>query len=621
MNVRIKKELQPLFWPWFVCAVIGILPLAVWGITDILFSSPSSSYDLLHWRRNAYFIANSTFVLGVAILVSLPFGSELQQRTLGLLFSQPLPRWQIWREKMQVMLAAVLTLTLAHAAGYLTNPSAFLPNLKFAILFLLVVVCSGVFWSLVSRSVLGGIVLSLFSLAALFLLAYAFTDQYFFIQGTTYQLSSTRSFVMIAALLMAPLFLWLAWRKFSRMEPSVSWENESSAGWSDSLRSGLPWLRSRPGSPIFNFILKELHLLKPIFRMMAAFVLLWAGAALGATMLPSKTVLFTNIINGLSSVYAPLIIILSGCLSLGEEKKLGIHAANLSLPLSPARQWLIKNLLASAAGLIATVILFSIMPHLTGHKLDVLPSKILNESLDLTAVVWMLVICLIQISFATAVIANRMSYAAFLSVIMAGGSAALFFSGWALGHYLNLPVQKPLFYLIAHAQMTCWLAQKWIILGSILLWGISCLSMVYAGWRCFRYLNSETQKFTHVLIIMLGCTLPLAMMHGAVSRQLDRENFMKSSLCQEVKAAFVSLNMDVFPSDKKRESDVAHHDVMATGKISPLTEAWLRDCKFIVIYEPEKAVTGSKPTIRVIVQFTKPGRYETVYLKTRTITQ
>ena len=141
--------------------------------------------------------------------------------------------------------------------------------------------------------------------------------------------------------------------------------------------------------------------------------------------------------------------------------------------------------------------------------------------------------------------------------------------------------------------------------------------MVYAGWRCFRYLNSETQKFTHALIIMLGVTLPLAMMHGAASRQLDRENFMQSSLCQEVKAAFVSLNMDVFPSDKKQELDVPHDHVMATDKISPPTEVWLRDCTFKVIYEPEKTLTASKPTIRVIVQFTKPGRYETIFLKPR----
>lgn len=619
MNVRLKKEVHTLFWPWFVCVVVGFLPLVVWWITNLLFSAPSSAYDLLNWRRTGYFIANSTFVLGVAILVSLPFGSELQQRTLGLLLSQPLPRWHIWREKILVMLTAVLTLTLAHAAGYLADPAALLPNLKMAALFLLVMVSSGIFWSLVSRSVLGGIVLSLFSMAALFLVAYAFTDQYFYLHGTTYRLSSTRSFVLTTALLAAPVFLWLAWRRFSRMEPAVSWENESSNTCS-TANSGLPWIRSRADRPTFNFILKELHLLKPVFRMMTAFALLWIAAVLGALILPSKTVLFTNIINGLSSVYVPLVIILSGCLSLGEEKKLGLHTANLSLPISPSRQWFLKNLLASVTGLTATVILFALMPHLTGHKLDVMPSKALSEAWTLTVVVWMLVFCLIQISFGTAVIANRLGYAAFLSVIMIAGSVAIFFGGWVLGHYLQLPVQKPLFYLVAHGQMTCWLAQKWIILGSILLWGFSCLSMVYAGWKCFRYVNSETQKFTQALIVILIGTLPLAMIHGAVSNQLARETFMQSTLSQDVKAAFVSLNMDAFPSERNHEVTVPHHLVMATQKISPLTEVWLRDCTFKVIYDAPKIADSSKPAIRVIVQFTTPGRYETIFLKPRSAT-
>jgi hypothetical protein len=108
MNIRLKKEFQSLFWPWVVIAAIGLLPLINWALQMAGF---------VRTDKFIYFLANSTYVIGVVLLAAIPLGMEFQERTWTSLFSQPCTRSQILRDKLLVSATAILTVTLLHIIG------------------------------------------------------------------------------------------------------------------------------------------------------------------------------------------------------------------------------------------------------------------------------------------------------------------------------------------------------------------------------------------------------------------------------------------------------------------------------------------------------------------------
>src|ERR1700737_2610155 len=90
---RLFKEARPLFWPW--CAVMAAAMLPV--IQRSHFNEGISVFGLL---------------LGFPLLASFALGNEFQHRTLSMLLAQPVERMEIWREKMSVTAAGVLSAAL-----------------------------------------------------------------------------------------------------------------------------------------------------------------------------------------------------------------------------------------------------------------------------------------------------------------------------------------------------------------------------------------------------------------------------------------------------------------------------------------------------------------------------
>jgi len=601
MNIRLKKEFQALFWPWLVAAGIGLLPLFNWLLL---------SAGLTHSNKFVYFLANSAYMIGVAVLAALPFGNEFQERTLSMLLSQPCSRKQIWREKMFAPAILILLLTLVHAAGYLPSiyHTELAQQLRPALAFVVFLFCSGTYWTLFSRSIIGGVALSLYSLAVLYLLAYAFTQKAYYTTGTTSLHAATENFLIISSLLLAPLFFWLSWRKFSRMDIPGNGDSEAGHSMTSSLgKYGFSALRSQTASPITNLVRKEFHLLRPAYIMMGLFAALWLLAAFMAWLIPAKQGLLTNIVDGFCAIYAPLLLLIAGSLSLGEEKNLGIHTTNLSSPISIRTQWLVKNAIASFTGLLGTVVLLAVMTQLVGSRIPLTPAKMFTESASFIAASCILMVLLVQVCFWAAAVTNRTTHAAILAALAVIGFAATFNIGMWLGTHAGWLAQTPVFYLMAHNQWSTWALFRTVEIVSLWSLFIGLALVMVPSWTYFRRLQHEPKDQLLSLRLPLITLLVLGTLTGAVQNRLY--NFRDSSLYLETKSALLSLQADTYLPGKKREYSLSYADLAATGKLSAQTRTWLRDCTFKVNY------MSSRSFILVDIHFPQSNDTDSIFLK------
>src|SRR5262245_57176728 len=142
--LRLKKEARAIFWPW--CAIV---------LARLLLYLP------IHPESTGVFLTQGlldalvgAFWLGIPLLAALPFGIEFQHQTMGLLFSQPMDRREIWHEKWLVMVSAIVSA----GALYWVGPGAFAGLTGFSVIagmWVVITICSAAFWSLTAGSVIG----------------------------------------------------------------------------------------------------------------------------------------------------------------------------------------------------------------------------------------------------------------------------------------------------------------------------------------------------------------------------------------------------------------------------------------------------------------------------------
>jgi len=614
MNVRIEKEFHSLFWVWLVAASIGVLPLLYSLLTNVLAHEFYINIGRTDSYKSAYFLANCAFMVGVALLAALPFGNEFQERTLSMLLSQPCSREQIWREKMLAPVILILLLVLAHAIGYLPaiNHSAVAEQLRTTPAFVVFLFCAGTYWTLFSRSIIGGVALSLFNLAVLYLLAFAFTQKAYFIFGNTDLQLATENLLIISSLSLAPIFFWLSWRKFSRLDVPSHFGFEAGGHMtSSSINRSFAALRSTTDSPITNLARKELRLLRPAFTMMGLFSSLWLLTAFIAWLLPSKQELMTDIINGFSAIYAPLLLLVAGSLSLGEEKNLGIHAINLSSPIPIRTQWFVKNIMACLTGLLGTMVLLAVMTFLVGHQVTIMPAKIFTESAGFLTTICILIILLVQICFWAATVTNRTIHAAFLASLSVMGFATLFNIGMWLGQLTGLLAQKPVLFLMAHFQVSSQAFLYGIGLASLWSLFIGFALVIVPGWIYFRRLHNETKDQFLSLRLPSITLLSFGMIAGALNNCLQENNFKESSLYRETSTALQILRINNYEPGQKLSYTLRPQELVATGQLSDQTKRWLRNSTIMITYNPSKSFI----LVNIDINFPSPGARDTIYMK------
>jgi hypothetical protein len=321
MNARIRMmaDARSLFWPWCIVAAVGLL------------SVPYLS--LLPFGLEMDVVAGIVFCIGFPLLATLSFGNEFQFGTFSSLLSQPIERSTIWREKLAVIVVAVPSAAIAYAFGAHRMGWA-IQDITVLALWLMVTVGSSAYWTLLARSTIGGLVLNGLQSMALVLI--------FVPQLNRFRANRPELLLAIGSFALAytAVLLYLGRRKLLRFQVTGAGpgSNVLATNW------GIPLsklLRPTASGGTLNLVRKEIHLLWPLLPLTAI--------ALGSLLavLPLRFVSGDRdwiVSVGISIVFihGSLVAILAGALSLGEERSLGLHAWNMTLPVSVLRQWAIK---------------------------------------------------------------------------------------------------------------------------------------------------------------------------------------------------------------------------------------------------------------------------------------
>jgi hypothetical protein len=345
MNVnRILKEARPLFWPWCAVMAAGLF---------LLFRPPSA-------------IASAGFLglAGIPVLATLAFGEEFELRTFPLQLSQPIDRLAIWNEKITVSLLFVLPVVLVYGIALRLPPvRANLQGLGFYAAWIIASLASASFWTLMTRSLVGGVVLNIVVTS---LISYTVNMASWLHHPAPNMPSNATGATTFSLFIYAALTLWLGRRALERFEVTggAAGDDLLTAGGNAIPQTLGGWLRPRPTGQTLNLFRKEIRLLRPVWFITLAASIGWVCLVLMRLDHAGKsTEIFQIIVVSMAAISTLMIAILAGSLSLGEEKTSGTHAWQLTLPVPALLQWRVKLFMAMLAGFVGAWLLPVLITH------------------------------------------------------------------------------------------------------------------------------------------------------------------------------------------------------------------------------------------------------------------
>jgi ABC-type transport system involved in multi-copper enzyme maturation permease subunit len=341
-TTRILKEARSLFWPWCTVIIAGALPLLEQSQSVPMEGAPL--WGVHHLIEPISFLG---FFLGIPLLATLSLGNEFQHRTLPLLLSQPVGRMEIWGQKMSVTIVAVVSAALVFCCGW---RSALQQDPELWVVggaFITAMVASATFWTLFARSTIGGLALN--GVNSFIPLAWHIRRDWI------PEAMTARSAAAFAFLSYMGVMLWLGRRTLARFQVTggMAGDDLLMAG-SNVMPEALAGLfRCRPTGAVLNLIRKEFRLLRPVWLISLLAVPVWICLPLfGYTLERGSAPAVLMVI-----AFTPLIAVLAGTMSLGEERTSGTHSWHMTLPVSARRQWLTKLVAAMFTGLVCAVLL------------------------------------------------------------------------------------------------------------------------------------------------------------------------------------------------------------------------------------------------------------------------
>ena len=387
-------------------------------------------------------------------------------------------------------------------------------------------------------------------------------------------------------------FLWLGWRKFALLELGDVSFGEG-APLSEALAGEkwwLGWLRCRPTGSLRNLMRKELRLLKPVFLIAAMFSGCWLVTLALLFLQPARKETFEAVFNVLSAIYMPLLAVLAGCVSLGEEKTLGLTAWHLTLPVSARRQWLVKLSIAAAAGAALGLVLPWFLAWMTVAKVEVGLIYLMHDQGDgvqmlLNGVLLLLVseLMFVMSFWAATLLANtvRAALTGVISLAGLGGCAAL--GAWCALQLGGL--EKPLLLLVtAHFQLPPDFFWQLFLLPFLFLCLVTSISLTALAQSLvqFRRAQAQTGALLKYLAILAATAFVLSFWcsdfevsgHGSYNAQLEAD--LSNAL-----RALPSKELDF---SSRRSRVVTLRELEQTGKLSHPTRAWLRNTS--ITYRP-----------------------------------
>jgi hypothetical protein len=362
MYPRLAKELRALWLAWCVAALAA---------AGYLVALNQSGFARGEFGSFLIGLAGFAFVAGCLLLAALPMGSELQERTLALLLSQPLERARLWKEKLLAATIAVGALAIVHGTAAGATGQVRLGEAVIYLLFLAAAICSAGYWTLATRSVIGGIVTAV---GAPIGLSFAVHVTVYYGLGLRpgFDERTTTVLAICAGAVYSAFFLWLGRRQFVELElkDPLTWGNaQVPEAFVPKILVAL--FRCRPAGALRNLIRKEVCLQKPIFLISAVFATGWFLVFFLLVVEPAHQYIYVGTLNALTAIQIILTVVLTGCVSLGEEKALGLAAWHLTLPVSARRQWLVKLGVAAGVVVVMGFVLPLLLAVLTSIKTNV----------------------------------------------------------------------------------------------------------------------------------------------------------------------------------------------------------------------------------------------------------
>ena len=615
MTVQIKKEFRVLLAPWIV-AIGASFSLPVVNALSGRMRSPFHDVLPLQWLGT---LVGVCIFVACLVMAAMSFGVEIHHRTFGLLLAQPVERSRIWWSKMLPLAGAYISVGVAIVAGQYLAVAAWGTSFQswngsglFAPVVLLAgVMCSSAFWTLQSRSVIGGMVLPL-AMQALMAGVIAWFASGSAMNITEDLASGLFQALGIGALVYCVLFTYLGWRKFSRLE----WREGSAEA---SVIGPLPAFRAKesgraaPVGPWASLLRKELRLHRPVFYLAALFIAIWLGALGLKALIPGLESRFERVFIWNLVIYLPLVWLLSGCISLGEEKRLGTWGWHLTLSVSRARQWAIKISFA----LIVVLILGILVP-----SLAMLAARV--HSIGIPEV-WLWGASPALFALLAAVYGTVLS---FWAVVMFGtairavlfamaGACVLLFGGAMMsriGREVQL-LQGLSKWLIVEFQLPPYDSFSNPILAAGTLIGL-CLLLVLLLRQSYVHCRREPSPRVVVrcsLILLVALFLPL-WLSSDISFSSSLWSYEVSSLSQDLGLAVSRLPASIKEDAIEKSRQVSLEELDRTGMLHAETRRWLRGASVRTIPVVGAYPSRGRPIVRVGVSFPNGRYFETVAL-------
>jgi hypothetical protein len=412
MNARLIKETRAQM-PILACMLpLIVVPQLIW---------PMAGFGYL--------------ALGVAsmVMAGSTFGTEFQHRTISLLLSQPIPRSVIWREKM-IVLGVGMVVCLAALAGCLAvSPSGNDHSEWLVLVFVpLCAFCGAPFWTLLLRQGIAGMVTTVGAPCGI-LAVYGLVTE---------QMGGNEPAALVPAILSllfiyCALVYWLGYAKFQRLEavdvPST--ELRLPAGVEAVLVAPLTKLSSRFHGPFATLLKKEFRLQQTGFLLAGVFILI---AVAGFGLAKRYHEVATGVVGGDIILYALILPLVLGAISVAEERGWGIAEWHLTLPPSSLKQWsakLVATLSTSLAlGLLLPAAIFLVADPLfnpSGARITVPPAFAV-----LSWVLGQMLVTSVAIYAASFSKTTLQAILAALVILIASGGALLLAIYW--GHHVAL---------------------------------------------------------------------------------------------------------------------------------------------------------------------------------------
>ncbi len=545
------------------------------------------------------------FVLGIPLLAATPVGAEFQQHTMSLLLAQPIGRRRLWAEKE---VAAVLVTVIVAGVQLAVLDLAVLHALRPVLwLFAVTMVCSAAFWTLVARSIVGGLAFSLASWLMLEVAGGLALESFGYVSYRWVFLNHPA--LNAARVAYSALTLWLGWRAFSRFQIASAAHADLSGS---AARLPLPdVLRCRPTGVLANMVRVELRLHRPTFFVAVLFAAIWLVALTAFAIHPVNPAIMEATFTSLVAVYVLLALVLAGTISLGESASLGLHEWELTLPIRARTAWLLK---LSAALVIAALLVFALPAALSLLTSATLPVQRGILLLVPTSPAAVLIFAGVVLGFWSATFFGPTVRAAVAAGVVAVAFGAFVVLGFQSGARAGI-FAGPLAWVMVRFQLwpTAFLPRTVFLLP--VLTAIVLAPVVLVALRqsltAYRRVRPGTRTAVRAGAGLMAVAFLGAFAVAAYTR--SAASVFESTPVRELRAALQA----VVKSDAPDERRVSPDELVATGRLSSQTQRWIAGADIRVKGPTRRPGGARRPTplqrafFRASIAFPN-GRHDTL---------